>query len=118
MSAVTVTALARVDVGADGDWRYCSAADCDVAWFSHTTGDVVTRHESRVRFFDKETTEDRPVCYCFGFSVADVRAGRRANGQNTVADAITQRCRRGEDRCEHTNPQGACCLGNVRRIRG
>jgi hypothetical protein len=118
VSAVTVAALARVELGADGDWRYCSAADCDVAWFSNTTKDVVTCDESRVRFFDKETSEDRPVCYCFGFSVADVRAGRRADGQNTVAAAITQRCRRGEDRCAQTNPQGACCLGNVRGIRG
>ena len=33
-----------------------------------------------------------------------------------VTAAITERCRRGEDRCPETNPQGACCLGNVRAI--
>ena len=117
VTALTVASLARTTVQAADSWRYCGAPGCEVVWFSPTTSQEVTRAESRVRLFDKETAGDRPVCYCFGYSVVDVRAGLTTEGKNTVADAITARCRRGEDRCEETNPQGACCLGNVRRIR-
>jgi hypothetical protein len=27
-----------------------------------------------------------------------------------------EKCRQGLDRCEAANPQGACCLGNVREV--
>jgi hypothetical protein len=118
--AKDVTVGARVNawfVRRDAAWRLCATPGCEVAWFGEQSGQRIPRVACRVRIGQKETVEDRPVCYCFGYSAADVRAGLGADGGNAVADAITGRCRRGEDRCERTNPQGACCLGNVRAIR-
>ena len=112
----TVAALAREDLAPrDGSWRFCGTKACEVVWFDER-GQRLTLAASRVRVHQKEDGEDRPVCYCFGHTVADVRAGLGTDGRNAVADAITERCRRGEDRCEETNPQGSCCLGNVRAI--
>lgn len=112
----TVLALARADpVPGDGPWHFCGTKGCAVVWFD-ARGRRLMRAASRVRVHQKEDADDRPVCYCFGYTVADVRAGLGADGRNAVADAITERCRRGEDRCEATNPQGSCCLGNVRAI--
>jgi hypothetical protein len=63
-----------------------------------------------------ETTEEpRPVCYCFEHTVKEIEAEILATGTSQVADEITEKCRQGLDRCEETNPQGSCCLGNVRR---
>ena len=59
-------------------------------------------------------TDPHPLCYCFGYTAADIAAEIRADGATTIPDAITAHCRRGEDRCPETNPQGSCCLGNIR----
>lgn len=37
-------------------------------------------------------------------------------GASIVPGSITEKCRQGLDRCEEMNPQGACCLGNVRQV--
>ena len=43
------------------------------------------------------------------------RGGCHRNGRSVIAEDITDRCRRGLDRCEVENPRGACCLGDVRQ---
>ena len=92
--------------------RYCGAAGCDIVYWTgeppvtRTVGDVA------VEVFDKTIRRDRPVCYCFGFTVAEVEA----DTEGTIATDIAQRCRDGLDRCETTSPSGRCCLGAVRRL--
>ena len=56
-----------------------------------------------------------PVCYCFGHSVGDTRDATHADLQ-AVIDDITQGIRQDQCACDLRNPQGACCLGNVRRF--
>jgi hypothetical protein len=90
--------------------RYCPTPACDVVYF-HAEAGVVRVESVRVRVGQKESAPDRPVCYCFGFSAADIVANPEA-----VRRDITERCRRGRDRCREANPQGACCLGQVRAI--
>lgn len=104
----------RAVLGA-GPLSLCETADCPVVYFdSHNR--VVQKRDVRVRVFQKETDPSRPVCYCFGHSVSDVLDARRADGSNRVVDEIMAACRRGLDRCEEENPQGRCCLGNVRGL--
>jgi hypothetical protein len=54
------------------------------------------------------------LCFCFGYSVADVRAATDAEGNNAVVADITDKCRRGLGRCAQTSPSGRCCLARVR----
>lgn len=110
----TVEVLAR-EAPSDGSWRFCGARACEVVWFEDAGARIVL-NGARVRVHQKEDGDDRPACYCFGYAVADVRAGLDGHGENAVATAIAERCRRGEHRCARTNPQGACCLGNVMAI--
>ncbi len=98
----------------DEVYRFCATPGCPVVYFGEGTGDVVHRDALRVRVGQKETAADRPICYCFDFSAADVTAEVATTGSSTIPDRITEHCRRGEDRCPETNPQGSCCLGNVR----
>lgn len=80
------------------------------------TGRAIQKPDIRVNVFQKEHAETRPVCYCFGHSVGEVLAATRDDGSNAIVDEITDACRRGLDRCEETNPQGRCCLGNLRGL--
>ncbi|MFT5585782.1 MAG: hypothetical protein ACI9VR_003375 [Cognaticolwellia sp.] len=89
-------------------WRFCRTVDCPVAYF-HDGEAVVDVAAVSVEITQKTTAPDRPVCYCFGYSAADILADH----DGLIPADIKARCRRGEDRCPETNPQGSCCLGNV-----
>ena len=54
-----------------------------------------------------------PVCYCFGWTPEKIRAEVQVSGKSTVIDQIKAQVKAGNCYCEVTNPQGACCLGNV-----
>lgn len=113
-SLVEPAALARFE-RRDG-WRFCPSPACDTAYFHEGTQDRLPKQDVRVRIGRKETTSPRPLCYCFGYSVEDVEADLAATGASGVGDAITEKCRQGLDRCPETNPQGSCCLGDVRAV--
>jgi copper chaperone CopZ len=112
-SLVTDEALVRA--GRTDGFRFCAKPSCEVAYFHPETGVRIARRDVRVRIGQKETEPPRPVCYCFGHTIEEIEAEVLATGRSTVADEITAKCRQGLDRCEEANPQGACCLGNVRR---
>jgi len=110
----TLDALVVDPPPASPDHRFCAAPGCPVAYFSDA-GTVPTS-AVRVRIGQKETAADRPLCYCFGHAASDVVEEVRATGSSTIPARIAERCKRGEDRCAETNPQGSCCLGNVRVV--
>lgn len=114
---ITLDALVVGDTPrSDDDYRFCATVGCDVAWFGQTSGHVIGVTACRVRIGQKETAPDRPLCYCFGYSAGDVITDVRRTGTSRIPDRIAAHCRNGEDRCPETNPQGACCLGNVRAM--
>lgn len=49
---------------------------------------------------------DKKICWCFGYTRADIEADYRENGKSTIADKIAEELRRGTCRCEETNPKG------------
>ncbi len=109
MEAITLASLVVTEQDFTTEsWRFCRTGDCSVAYFSDRN-QAVPVSDVRVRVSQKETHADRPVCYCFGYSARDVQK----DGAGLIPADIAGKCRRGEDRCEETNPQGGCCLGNV-----
>ena len=111
-SLLRPAALAGLD-RQDG-WRFCPSAACGTAYFHEVAEERVPKQDVRVRIGKKESASPRPLCYCFGHTVEDVEAEVAAAGDSRLADAITEKCRQGLDRCPETNPQGSCCLGDVR----
>lgn len=95
---------------------FCSTVACDVAYFHPSTGGRVGCAEVRVPIFQKQTEPERLVCYCFQHTVAAIQQELRETGASRIAGDIKAKCAQGLDNCEHTNPQGACCLGNVQRV--
>ncbi len=113
-SLLTAEALGRV-ASLDG-FRFCSTPTCDVAYFRPGADERFLREDVRVRIGLKENEPPRTVCYCFDHTVEEIEADVAATGTSQIPDAITEKCRQGLDRCAETNPQGSCCLGNVRRV--
>ena len=114
VSMRTVRHLSTHEPAWDRAWL-CDEQTCAVVYFDGA-GARINKSEVRVVVFQKEADPARPVCYCFEHSVADVLGANGTDGSNRVVDEIMAACRRGLDRCEETNPQGRCCLGNVRGL--
>jgi len=111
-----ISAEARNRLGKGDGFRFCATATCEVVYFEPRTGDRFRKADLAVPVFQKSTNPSRLVCYCFEHSVKAVREDAVHTGESTIAEAITQMCRQGLDRCEELNPQGSCCLGNVRKV--
>jgi len=63
----------------------------------------------------KETTGERPLCYCFGHSVGTITSEPRLKGQSDALADIRQKMKSPGCAGEVTNPSGSCCLGTVAR---
>lgn len=101
--------------GLDG-YRFCKSGSCKVVYFRDSDGTRFTTEDLKVPVFQKSTDDSRAVCYCFDHTVASLRDEVRRTGASKVPEAIAEKCRQGLHRCEEFNPQGACCLGNVKQV--
>ncbi len=115
----TPAALLRSDAKArlvDGPLRFCRSAACDVVYFDEARVVTFAVSTLTVPVFQKSTDPQRPVCYCFDHSVRSIEDEVAAKGTSEVPESIAKKCKAGLDDCEHNNPQGSCCLGNVRQV--
>lgn len=96
-------------------YRFCHDPQCPTVYYSPETGQMFDEAALRERVFQKHPDDDDIlVCYCFRFTVGDLRAELRQTGQITAIAAITAGIQAGQCACDLRNPQGSCCLGNVR----
>jgi copper chaperone CopZ len=97
----------------DTGWRFCDSQDCDVVYFSEEGDTTYTRSQLKVPVGVKERAGDRPLCYCFGHSVASIKEELRTKGRSDALEDIRAKMKNPGCRCETENPSGSCCLGNV-----
>lgn len=97
----------------DTGWRFCDSTDCDVVYFAEDHDKTFARSQLRVAVGVKEKTGERPLCYCFGHSVASIKEELRTKGRSDALEDIRAKMKDPGCRCEVTNPSGACCLGSV-----
>jgi Zinc binding domain len=120
VSAVTVGAMVGPEtsrqLASRAGFRFCSTPTCEVAYFNTVAGELVLQSEVRAPIFQKSGDPHRLVCYCFGHTVEAIQSEVRASGSSRILGDIKGKCAQGLDRCERTNPQGSCCLGNVQRV--
>jgi len=102
---------------ANTEYYFCEAADCDVVYFAFDTqAPMFRRADLFVRVGSKEMVDPIPVCYCFGFTRADIQREIAETGDSTVANRISAEVKAGNCACEVKNPSGKCCLGDVTRV--
>lgn len=98
-------------------YRYCAVADCPTVYYSADGAQCFDETDLRERVFHKHHDEnDVLVCYCFRHSVGSIRDELRRAGHATTVEAITAGIRAEQCACDIRNPQGRCCLGNVRAL--
>jgi hypothetical protein len=96
------------------DYHFCPTSDCEVVYFDRGSGSRFRRTDLLIRVGQKESEDPIPVCYCFDFTIADLHRDLATRGETNIPETITQEIRTGHCACEVKNPEGVCCLGNVR----
>ena len=94
--------------------RFCGTPSCEVVYYGDD-GRAVMKDEIPIRVGLKERDDPIPLCYCFGFSVDDLRREVLETGRCTIPARIADEVRAGRCACEIKNPSGNCCLGEVNR---
>jgi copper chaperone CopZ len=97
------------------DWQFCDSLGCDVVYFAGNGDAAFTRPQLIVEVGVKETAGERPLCYCFGHSVATIKQELQAKGRSGALEDIRRKMNAAGCRCQTTNPSGSCCLGSVAR---
>ena len=99
------------------EYRFCRAPDCATVYYSADGSQIFAESDLRERVYQKHPDDDpTPVCYCFGHTVGSIRAELAATGTTTVIENIEAGIEAGQCACDIRNPQGDCCLGNVRAV--
>jgi copper chaperone CopZ len=96
---------------ADTEYRFCDAKDCDIVYYGN--GQAFTKSQLKVAVGVKEIAGERPLCYCFGHSVATIKEELRVKGRSEAVADIRRKMADPGCTCEVTNPSGSCCLGAV-----
>ena len=114
----TIKALLSVSLREvrDVEHLFCRTQTCAVVYFSPDGKQTFTVAQVRERVYQKELDADEVwVCYCFRHTVGDVRAAS-SETRAAIADDINTGINAGQCACDLRNPQGSCCLGNVRGV--
>ncbi len=103
-------ALRRLD---GTQYRFCPSVDCDVVYFDNEASAIFQKNDLTVRVGQKETADPIPICYCFDFTVENIRRDLATQGRTEIPGFIAEEVKAGHCACEVKNPQWSCCLGNV-----
>lgn len=95
-------------------YHFCATPGCEVVYYAAGSPPIL-RGQVRERVFQKELAPDVLVCYCFRYSRGALQRSDAAGRAAILADIVTG-TRQGQCACELRNPQGSCCLGNVRML--
>ena len=114
----TVKALLLVSLRSiqDTDYYFCRTQSCPVVYYSADGKSVFTTSQLRERVYQKEpSADDVFVCYCFKYTVSEIRNASPEARVSMVND-INAGIHANQCACDLRNPQGSCCLGNVRDL--
>lgn len=115
----TVKAMLAISLKAlrSSGYRFCRTPDCRVVYFSTDGEQVFRESDLREVVHQKHPTDDDVfVCYCFRHTPGTIRAELLERGTSTVVQAINAGIKAEQCACDVRNPQGSCCLGNVRAV--
>ena len=95
---------------------FCQNHACPTVYFSDDGLQTFGKDEVRERVYQKEPgAADVFVCYCFRHKLGEIRAAS-PEARHAILDDINAGVKAGQCACDLRNPQGSCCLGNVRAV--
>jgi len=114
----TVKALLSVSLRAvqDIEYLFCKTQECPVVYFSPGGPQTFTVEQVRELVYQKvPDREDVFICYCFRHTMGEIRSASPQSRKDLLND-ISTGINAGQCACDLRNPQGSCCLGNVRGL--
>jgi len=98
-------------------YGFCGVPDCETVYFSTDGTQLFGEQDLREQVYQKHPADDAVlVCYCFQHTVGSIRAELVRVGKSNVIENIRAGIQAGQCACDIRNPQGDCCLGNVRAL--
>lgn len=100
-------------------YRFCPTPTCPIVYFAVDTDQTFGPQDVREVVYQKAPDDPAVfVCYCFRYTQGHLTAAVHHNTGQVIVAAITAGIQAGACACDLRNPQGACCLGNIRaRLR-
>lgn len=100
----------------DFDYLFCKTQTCPVVYFSADGKQTFKIEQVREHVYQKDPENDNVfICYCFQHNIGDLRSGSYEE-RLAIVDDINSGITAGQCACDLRNPQGSCCLGNVRGL--
>jgi hypothetical protein len=97
------------------DYRFCRDPQCPTVYYSADGSQLFTEADLREKVYQKHPEDNSVfVCYCFRHTLGDIRRSVGPPAAASVIDAINKGIQADKCACDIRNPQGSCCLGNVR----
>jgi hypothetical protein len=103
------------NLNANTAYYFCAAPDCPIVYFNEE-GQIFSTEQVKVPVFQKDRGLNVPVCYCFGWSRSRIQQEIIKTGKSSAETNIRSHIQAKRCGCEVNNPQGSCCLGNVRQL--
>ena len=116
----TVKALLIISLRAvrNAEYRFCRTPTCPVVYFTVDGQQTFTLDQVRGPIYQKAIHDTAtPACYCFGYTIGVLRS-MTPTQRAAAIDDINAAIQAGQCACDLRNPQGTCCLGNVRELIG
>lgn len=98
----------------EATYYFCAHPTCPIVYFNHAQ--VFEPEEIREKVFQKNHDADCLVCYCFGYTRAEVQNDAQTNTPQILSQ-IKVGTKNKQCACELRNPQGRCCLGNIAELQ-
>jgi len=112
-SLLVPEALAKLEPKTN--YKICTNHDCSTVYFNEL-GNAFLTTDLKAPVFVKSKDEDNPVCYCFGWTKSKLKSEIEQTGTSTAISSISEHIKAGRCGCEVNNPEGSCCLGNVKNV--
>lgn len=100
-------------LNANLSYCFCEQSQCPVVYFSEM-GQTFTTTDLKIPVFQKDLGEDIPICYCFGWTRQRIQMTLKQQDKQSILASIAHHIKAGRCGCDVNNPQGSCCLKNVK----
>lgn len=96
------------------NYFFCDDENCPIVYFNQQK-QTFSIEELKVPVFQKDKAQKVPVCYCFNLTRQRIYEEIKTTGNSCAEEFIKEKIKARLCACDINNPQGSCCLANIRQ---
>ena len=93
----------------DGKYSFCNNPECDVVYFKGDNTFTVDMVNKEIGLKDS-SSDQGTICYCYGYPKSELF-------EKNLTDKINIRIDNYGSRCDLRNPNGKCCIDDIKRAQ-